>query len=239
MTRSFFRPEGHQDIEVAWRNIHNRLNGKKCFGRNIGAAKKYKWKGDIFLEKKLDIILGELNKLNERMETFEHDLKDMKSEMNRRFEEVDKRFVAVDRRFDHVDKKFEEVDKRFDHVDKRFAEVDKRFDHIEKRFEEIDKRFDFVDKRFEEVDRKFDHVDKRFEAVEDKLDAIANQVAANTEDIQELKERQKQIERAVLETNESVKQLKTIQDSQHRIIELLSARSLEQESELKELKRVQ
>lgn len=33
----------------------------------------------------------------------------------------------------------------------------------------------------------------------------------------------------LLQTLESVKQLKTIQDSQHRIIELLSARSLEQE----------
>jgi hypothetical protein len=41
-----------------------------------------------------------------------------------------------------------------------------------------------------------------------------------------------------METNESVKQLKVIQDSRHRMIELLSVRFLEQASGLKDLKRV-
>ncbi len=79
---------------------------------------------------------------------------------------------------------------------------------------------------------------ERVERTETKIDGITGQVASNTEQMKELRNEQQLIKQAVMETNESVKQLKTIQDSQHRIIELLSARSLEQESELRDLKRV-
>ncbi|MCD9022507.1 hypothetical protein [Cohnella silvisoli] len=44
------------------------------------------------------------------------------------------------------------------------------------------------------------------------------------------------IKRTVLETNDSVKRLEAIQESQHRIIELLSVRSIEQEAQLKRIK---
>ncbi|MDQ0902957.1 hypothetical protein [Paenibacillus sp. V4I7] len=44
---------------------------------------------------------------------------------------------------------------------------------------------------------------------------------------------QAQIKQAVLETNETVKRMELIQEQQHSIIELLSARSIEQEAKLK------
>ncbi|WP_261303466.1 hypothetical protein [Paenibacillus andongensis] len=44
---------------------------------------------------------------------------------------------------------------------------------------------------------------------------------------------QAQIKQAVLETNETVKRMELIQEQQHTIIELLSARSIEQEAKLK------
>ncbi|WP_244937212.1 hypothetical protein [Paenibacillus alginolyticus] len=44
---------------------------------------------------------------------------------------------------------------------------------------------------------------------------------------------QVQIKQAVLETNETVKRMELIQEQQHTIIELLSARSIEQEAKLK------
>ena len=46
---------------------------------------------------------------------------------------------------------------------------------------------------------------------------------------------QGQIKQAVLETNEIVKRLEVVQEQQHRIIELLSARSIEQEAKLKKI----
>lgn len=52
----------------------------------------------------------------------------------------------------------------------------------------------------------------------------------------EMKFEQQQIKQAVMETNESVKRLESIQNSQHRIIELLSTRSIEQEAEIKRIK---
>ncbi|BFH15020.1 histidine kinase [Paenibacillus melissococcoides] len=55
-------------------------------------------------------------------------------------------------------------------------------------------------------------------------------------EMKEMKDEQQLIKRAVMETNESVKRLETIQEQQHRIIELLSFRSIEQEAALKRIK---
>ncbi|GAB6163373.1 hypothetical protein JCM12298_25330 [Desulfothermus naphthae] len=58
----------------------------------------------------------------------------------------------------------EQVDKRFEQVDKRISElredVNKRFEEMR---EDMNKRFEQVDKRFEQVDKRFEQVDKRFE----------------------------------------------------------------------------
>jgi len=43
-----------------------------------------------------------------------------------------------------MNKKFEQVDKRFEQVDKRFEQVDKRFEQVDKHFEQVEKRLDFL-----------------------------------------------------------------------------------------------
>ena len=43
--------------------------------------------------------------------------KELKSDIDKRFEQVDKRFEQVDKRFEQVDKRFEQVDKRFEQAD--------------------------------------------------------------------------------------------------------------------------
>ena len=43
-----------------------------------------------------------------------------------------------------MNKKFEQVDKRFEQIDKRFEQVDKKFEQVDKRFEQVNKRFDFI-----------------------------------------------------------------------------------------------
>ena len=61
------------------------------------------------------------------------EIKNLREDMNNRFEQVDKRLDMMqhnmDKRFDmmqhNMDKRFEQVDKRFEQVDKRFEQVDK------------------------------------------------------------------------------------------------------------------
>jgi hypothetical protein len=48
------------------------------------------------------------------------------SEMNLRFDMVDRRFEEIDRRFTEIDRRFEEIDQRFVGVDKRFDAIDSR-----------------------------------------------------------------------------------------------------------------
>ena len=54
-----------------------------------------------------------------------------------------------------------EMDKRFDLVDKRFEQVDKRFEQIDKRFEQVDRRFEQVDKRLDQINAKLDTIIER------------------------------------------------------------------------------
>jgi len=73
----------------------------------------------------------------------------------------------------------------------------------------------------EEILSELKKINQRLESVENRLEIIEIE--------------QQQIKQAVLETNEKVNKLEAIQESQHRIIELLSVRSIQQEAELKRL----
>lgn len=57
--------------------------------------------------------------------------KEFKADVNRRFDEQDKKFVDVNRRFDEQDKRFDDVNRRFDEQDKRTdrLENNQREDH--------------------------------------------------------------------------------------------------------------
>ena len=51
------------------------------------------------------------------------DLRELRVEMRKGFEQIDKRFEEMDRRFDQVDKRFEQMDRRFEVMDARFDAV--------------------------------------------------------------------------------------------------------------------
>ena len=55
------------------------------------------------------------------------EIKQLRIDTNKRFEQIDKRFDMMQ---NNMDKRFEQVDKRFEQVDKRFEQVDKRFDTV-------------------------------------------------------------------------------------------------------------
>ena len=107
----------------------------------------------------------------ERIVRVEEELKHQRELIHEVLKMMDKRFEEMrsdmDRRFDQVDKRFEQVDKRFEQIDKRFEQVDKRFEDtrtdMNTRFEEM--RTD-MNARFEEMridmNARFEQVDKRF-----------------------------------------------------------------------------
>jgi len=66
----------------------------------------------------------------------------LRTDMNTRFERVDKRFELVDKRFDLVDNRFDEVNQRFDGLETRFDGLETRFDRLETRFDQLETRFD-------------------------------------------------------------------------------------------------
>jgi len=105
--------------------------------------------------------------LQNQMKDFKEDQKELKIDINRRFEEVHQ--GQKDIRAD-IDKRFEQVDKRVEQVDKRFEQVDKRFEQVDNRFEQIDKRFEQVDKRFEQVDNRFDQVNAKLDTIIERMD---------------------------------------------------------------------
>jgi TolA-binding protein len=90
------------------------------------------------------------------------------------FTQVDReRMIRLEVKFEEMDKRFEQVDKRLvelrEDMNKRFEQVDKRLvelrEDMNNRFVQVDKRFEQVDKRFEQVDKRFEQVDKRFEQI--------------------------------------------------------------------------
>ncbi|QUL57705.1 hypothetical protein KDC22_15200 [Paenibacillus tritici] len=71
--------------------------------------------------------------------------------------------------------------------------------------------------------------------IKEELSPIREELASVNERLDRLETEQTLIKQAVLDTNERVKRIEEIQESQHEIIELLSARSIEQEAKLKRI----
>jgi len=121
---------------------------------------------------------------------FLNEVKLLREDTNRRFEQVDRRFEQVDRRFEQVERRFEQVDQRFEQVEKRIdllqAEMNQRFEQVEKRIDllqaEMNQRFDLLqeemNRRFEEMEKRFDkriellqaEMNRRFEEMEKRFD---------------------------------------------------------------------
>ena len=124
---------------------------------------------EVSLDKKtIDVLVANIIPTSKYFEArFDHlqsqidiiwkDVNDVKSELKEFEKRVDSRFTElksdIDKRFEQVDKRFEQVDKRFEEVNKRFEQVDRRFEQIDKRFEQIELKFD---KLIERIDTRID-----------------------------------------------------------------------------------
>ncbi|MBA2942420.1 hypothetical protein HZF08_29530 [Paenibacillus sp. CGMCC 1.16610] len=85
----------------------------------------------------------------------------------------------------------------------------------------MDRRMDGIENRLTGIDRRLDGIDTRLDGIDNRLDKIEIE--------------QTQVKQAVLETNATVKRIELIQEQQHSIIELLSARSIEHEAKIKRI----
>ena len=83
------------------------------------------------------------------------ELRELRAEIDRSFEQVDQRFEQVDQRFEQVDQRFEQVDRRFEQVEGATnalrAEMNQRFEQVDQKIEafrnEMDQRFAEVEAR--------------------------------------------------------------------------------------------
>ena len=73
--------------------------------------------------------------LRERTIRVEEELKHQRELMQQGFQQMDKRFEAMQQQ---MDKRFEAMQQQ---MDKRFEQIGKRFEQVDKHFEQIDKRF--------------------------------------------------------------------------------------------------
>jgi type IV secretion system protein TrbJ len=64
-------------------------------------------------------------------------ISDFKSDMNNRFEQVDKRFTQIDNRFEQVDNRFEQIDRQFEQVNQRFLHVDEQINGLKYEIRDI------------------------------------------------------------------------------------------------------
>jgi len=88
--------------------------------------------------------------LQNQMGDFKEEQKELKADINRRFEEVHQGQKDM-----HLD-----MDKRFEEVHQ--GQKDMRLD--------MDKRFELVDRRFEQVDKRFDQVNAKLDIIIERMD---------------------------------------------------------------------
>ncbi|MEY9977762.1 hypothetical protein [Lysinibacillus sp. RC79] len=91
----------------------------------------------------------------------------------------------------------------------------------------------------EEVLSELKQINQRLDSIENRLESVENRLESVENRLEVVEFEQQQIKQTVLETNEKVNRLAAIQESQHRIIELLSARSIQHEAELKRMSDLQ
>jgi len=96
---------------------------------NIIPTSKYFEARFDHLQSQIDIIWKDVNDVKSELKEFEKRVDsrftELKSDMDKRFEEVNKRFEQVDRRFEQIDKRFEQIELKFDKLIER---IDTRID---------------------------------------------------------------------------------------------------------------
>jgi predicted nuclease with TOPRIM domain len=90
---------------------------------------------------RMDDLKHQVDELGRRMEV---GFAEQRSEMNVRFDRLEK---SLEARFEKVDERFDKVDERFDKVDERFERVDAKFERVDAKFDVVNAKFDVVNEQ--------------------------------------------------------------------------------------------
>ena len=96
-------------------------------------------------------IIADVFATKDNFERLLEEIKELKEDGNRQFEEICQRSEKVDQRFEKMDQRFERVDQRFEKMDQRFEKMDQRFERVDQRFEKMDQRFDEMARNQREI----------------------------------------------------------------------------------------
>ena len=83
-----------------------------------------------------------------------------------------------------MNQKFDNVDKKFDGIYKEFDNINNKFDGIYKEFDNINNKFDGIYKEFDNINNKFDAIHKEFEHVFKEMDNLRKDVKQDISDFE-------------------------------------------------------
>ena len=102
-------------------------------------------------------------------------IKQLMSQMDKRFDQMDQGFEQVEQRFDQMDKRFEQVDKRFEQMDQGFDKIDTRFDKVENDIEELKK---VVSDNQTENRSHFKHIESTLDQLQSTFQVVVKEINA-------------------------------------------------------------
>jgi chromosome segregation ATPase len=130
------------------------------------------------VDARLDRIEGLLGDLIYTVGLLKSQFEDEKEANEKRFEQLksqmNDRFEQIDRRFEQIDRRFEQIDRRFEQIDVRFGQLEQRIDRMESR---MDRRLDDIMLELGKNKQEHEYMASRLFRAEMELDQLKKQMA--------------------------------------------------------------
>lgn len=130
------------------------------------------------VDARLDRIEGLLGDLIYTVGLLKSQFEDEKEANEKRFEQLksqmNDRFEQIDRRFEEIDRRFEQIDRRFEQIDVRFGQLEQRIDRMESR---MDRRLDDFMLELGKNKQEHEYMASRLFRAEMELDQLKKQMA--------------------------------------------------------------
>jgi len=130
------------------------------------------------VDARLDRIEGLLGDLIYTVGLLKSQFEDEKEANEKRFEQLksqmNDRFEQIDRRFEEIDRRFEQIDRRFEQIDVRFGQLEQRIDRMESR---MDRRLDDIMLELGKNKQEHEYMASRLFRAEMELDQLKKQMA--------------------------------------------------------------
>jgi chromosome segregation ATPase len=130
------------------------------------------------VDARLDRIEGLLGDLIYTVGLLKSQFEDEKEANEKRFEQLksqmNDRFEQIDRRFEKIDRRFEQIDRRFEQIDVRFGQLEQRIDRMESR---MDRRLDDFMLELGKNKQEHEYMASRLFRAEMELDQLKKQMA--------------------------------------------------------------